>query len=503
MTWLWKIIRDNPLPLWLVLLLTSAFILRIPSFFEPIWYGDEAIYLTVGEALRQGFILYRDIHDNKPPLFYMLTIFAGNLFWFKAILAFFALASAIFFWRIAQILFPKKEKLAKIATVIFAILTTIPLFEGNIANAEIFMLLPTLAAFFLLLSPKISRSRIFIAGLSLGMGMLFKVPAILDALPILVLWFSVFISKRESRVQVIKNILILGSALSLPLLFTFLLWALQGAFINYMQAAFLQTIDYLSLWRGSQSTNTNFLSQNQPLLLRGLLTLALIISLLRLHAKKTISTSLLFVGSWFASSVFALTLSERPYPHYLIIAVPSLALLVGFATTLKNESQFLPYPLFAIFAAVLVIFKFQYYSVFPYYQNFLAFALGQKSQEQYFDQFDHRTNRNYRIARFLTESASPKSKIFVWGNDPEIYVLSKLLPATRFVALYHIEERRAEEKVISGLANNPPKFIILTASALLWPQLAALLGSEYTLVRQEENTQIYLRINHLLYSKTK
>ena len=52
-------------------------ILRVPSIFEPYWYGDEGIYLTIGNALAQGETLYRDIHDNKPPFIYLLALRAG------------------------------------------------------------------------------------------------------------------------------------------------------------------------------------------------------------------------------------------------------------------------------------------------------------------------------------------------------------------------------------------------------------------------------------------
>ncbi len=57
----------NPFLLIIILLMI---LLRIPSLFEPYWYGDEGIYLTLGQAIRKGLLLYRDIHDNKPPLLY-------------------------------------------------------------------------------------------------------------------------------------------------------------------------------------------------------------------------------------------------------------------------------------------------------------------------------------------------------------------------------------------------------------------------------------------------
>jgi len=40
--------------LWLLIALLLLLILRIPNFFEPYWYGDEAIYLSLGNALNKG-----------------------------------------------------------------------------------------------------------------------------------------------------------------------------------------------------------------------------------------------------------------------------------------------------------------------------------------------------------------------------------------------------------------------------------------------------------------
>jgi len=93
------------LPRWIIILLAVVLILRIPTFFEPFSYGDETIYLTLGEGIKQGKVLYKDIHDNKPPLLYILAAIAGNVFWFKTILAFWSLITIVLFWKLAKALF--------------------------------------------------------------------------------------------------------------------------------------------------------------------------------------------------------------------------------------------------------------------------------------------------------------------------------------------------------------------------------------------------------------
>src|SRR3989304_10019309 len=102
-------------PTWLFFVLSIVFILRIPSFFEPYSYGDEMIYLTLGEAIRRGIPLYSGIHDNKPPLLYILAAIAGSLFWFKAILTLWLLVTIFIFWKLTEVLFPKNLRAQQFA----------------------------------------------------------------------------------------------------------------------------------------------------------------------------------------------------------------------------------------------------------------------------------------------------------------------------------------------------------------------------------------------------
>ena len=72
--------------------------------FEPYYYGDEMIYLALGEGIRQGIPLYLGLHDNKPhPLFNcscrQLICFQGNF-------SFWNLITVYGFWKLVKHLFP-------------------------------------------------------------------------------------------------------------------------------------------------------------------------------------------------------------------------------------------------------------------------------------------------------------------------------------------------------------------------------------------------------------
>ena len=48
-----KFIEKTHIPVWLAIVLGIVVLLRIPTFFEPFSYGDEMIYLTLGEGVRR------------------------------------------------------------------------------------------------------------------------------------------------------------------------------------------------------------------------------------------------------------------------------------------------------------------------------------------------------------------------------------------------------------------------------------------------------------------
>src|ERR1035437_4442220 len=162
--------------IWLLIIASLVFFfLRFPSLFEPNWYGDEGIYQTLGIAIRAGRILYRDIFDNKPPLLYLLySLVNSDQFMIRLLSLVFGLLSVIVFYYLCKKLFTN-IKTSFIATIIFAILFGLPLIEGNIANAEHFMLLLNISAGFLVLKSLDSKimnhkSRILLlAGLILGL----------------------------------------------------------------------------------------------------------------------------------------------------------------------------------------------------------------------------------------------------------------------------------------------------------------------------------------------
>ena len=313
--------RLIPKRLWWVFLLVV--VLRIPSLFEPYSYGDEGIYLVLGQAIRKGLVFYRDMHDNKPPFLYMMAGIAGSLFWFRVILAGWYLFNTWIVWKLSESMF-KSEKVAFWASMIFGFASSFTILEGNIANGELFMIMPFCAAVWLVYEgvKKKREKNFFWTGVLASVGFLFKVPIGFDFAG-LGLWVLVLgLAERK------RNLKRLGLRLGGMAVFL-AYYSLKGAGEPYLRSALMQNIGYLSSWSGGAGGGL----LASPLVQRGFLALGLSGGLVAI--RKKIGDEVFGLGLWLVWGLFGALLSERPYPHYMIEVVPSLALLSGLMVSKK------------------------------------------------------------------------------------------------------------------------------------------------------------------------
>ncbi len=490
-----RILEKIHTPFWLVLILALIFLFRIPTFFEPYHYGDEMIYLSLGEAIRRGLVLYLDIYDNKPPLLYFVAAMAGNVFWFRAILAGWMMFTTIIFAKLASALFPKNGLVVKIATFIFAILTTIPLLEGPIPNAELFMIAPTMTAFLILLTKKLNALNILLAGFLFSISALFKLPAVFDIGAIIFFWVISIKINHKNVISLSRNITILLAGFSAPILLTIIWYWSRGALNQYFSAVFIQNIGYLSSWRPADAAEP-LLIRNGPLFVRGGILLSGLIFLLLF--KKKVSKSFLFITAWLLFSLFAATLSERPYPHYLIQVVPAVSLLFGVLSAVQSVEQSLTtIPLLLVFLTILR-YQFWYYPTITYYERFVSLITGRIGRQEYLESFNKNVKRNYKIAEFLITSSKKTDPIFVWGDSSSIYALSKRLPPLRFVADYHISDFSSQDEVLMNLKTERPKFVIILPEAPSFPNLLNFLQNGYVPMEDIEGASIWKSTNFVV-----
>ncbi len=446
------------------------FLLRLPSLFEPYWYGDEGIYLALGQGIRHGLVLFRQIHDNKPPTLYYLAALAHTVFGFRLLLFLVMIPTIYFFYRLSQ-KFLKSKILSQVSTFLFLILTSIPLFEGNIANAEVFMLLPTILAFLIFLNYQKSSLSFLFSGLLLGLAFTIKVPVAIE-FAFLYFWIMIFYKSK------LKNLFIFSFSFLIPITLYLIYFAIMSALQPFLFAALLQNFGYLSSWStGSQQASI----ASGSLLNRGIILLMLwFISFLLFHFKK-ISKNIFFLSAWFFAALFGSLLSGRPYPHYLIQVLPPLCLLIFSFFKSKVWIIFI----FILFVVSLFRYKFYFYPVISYYLNFYSYAIGKKNIDNYRGYFGYDMSQNYLLASKIKSLTSPSDKIYVWGDQSYLFPLSDRLPATKYIVSYHVVDFKAHDLTISELKLTTPKLIIYYPQPLRpFPQLDNFITDYYVLIDQ-------------------
>ena len=473
----------------LIFLLVINLILYVPSLFEPISYGDECIYLTLGNAFRKGLVFYRDIHDNKPPLLYLLAALAnGKLFYFRLL----AIIANLTHLALIYLLIKKLTK-NKWPPFIGGLIFTVGYlaFEGRIANGEIFMMLPVTLAVYLLISNFKNKNLPLglIIGLLFAIGFLFKIPVAFDLFGIL---FATYIlTFKKIKFQNLANIfkekrfwgIIIG--FFLPVFISILYYSSRGAFIPYVRSALMQNIGYLSSWQGSEL----------DLIIRGLILILL--SLALFLARKKCSYYSLFFGSWFIFALFGALLSGRPYPHYLIEIIPPLSILTALTFT-KQRNFFVLLTSYFLILTAYFYFHFWWYPILPYYKNFFSYSSGKISQEQYFSYWGERTKKNYRLAKFIRGTSLPNDRIFIWGDACCVYAISKRLPPGRYTVNYHIFDFNGFKETLRAIKKvKPPIIVKMKNETRIWPELDSfLIKNYYALFLPDLDDQIYLRLNH-------
>lgn len=476
----------------LLLILLVVFILRIPSLFEPHRYADEEIYLTLGQGLRHGLVFYKDIHDNKPPLLYLVAAVAGSLFWLRfALLAVHALG-VIIFWKLAELLFPQRRWAVFASTIFFALFSSLPFLEGNIANGENFMIVPALGGVYLFYRT-LTRSQHLhllwtfpLIGFLFAVAFLFKVPIVFDFLGLFVFW--VLLSQADARlgerlkIVFSRPAILMSAGFFIPVIASILYYSFHGAFEPYVRSALMQNIGYLSSWRNEASVFGN------PLVWRGLCVFG-IIALLFVFSKR-LSRPVRFIIIWTAFSMYGALLSSRPYPHYLLEPLVPVSFLVVLFFSQKSVQDRLS--LFLMIAVIVLVYfenGFWYYKTIPYYQNFIRYISGSQSRDDYFEFWGVR--RNYEIAAYLRERTVPSDRIFVWGTEPSIYTLSERLPVGRYAVSYHIHDFRAYDETLSALHAFPPAYMVIIDDFHEFNSLKSFLDERYFLETSFDSADLY------------
>lgn len=524
---------------WLMLLGISVvfLILRIPSFFDPWWYGDENIYMAVGQGMARGQWLYTEVWDNKPPLIYLIyafsyTIFGSALWPLKVFNGLLGILGVFAFYLTARKIFDLGLRISVVSTGIFALIFATSL-EGSIVNAEnIFMPLVWVGFFLLVyqLHQYLEKNEFSWAWVALGstcwsLAALTKIPAVLEigmlGLILLVAWLKKSVKLDELRSNKDNSILrehytstqpsafllslirglggkfwkffgTIGLVVSLPYLALVLVYALQGNLDQLLFSLVGFGGDYIESGKDPIvfGVSLSFISGT---MLRAILLLMILVTSTWLFWRDQISRNWFILLNWLTVGIFAVLLSERNYPHYLLQILPVFILAGMMVWNLVTNREFIwQLRLTTGLLAILILqtflttftggtFFWNYYSPQHYYGGFGQVVVGQRSLESWRADYNEELITTQSIlVQNIQELTEPEDKVYVVANRPDLYFLSGRLSGQKFVADYHYSKEDIPE-MFETIKSNDTELILIDGRSDKAEAFYAIIQGDYVL----------------------
>lgn len=467
--------------------------LRVPSLFEPRWYGDEGIFAAVAQNMRDGRTLYGEAWDNKPPLIFFT--YAGTQSAFgPGVGALHAVATAAVLatqlvvialaWRIAG---PAR---AALAAMLFALIMGTPVIEGTLAMTETFMILPAslamLAIVFASDAPDGRRQTLeVVAGVAFGVAAAYKQVAVFDAMAAGV--FLMLTAPHPSR-----SIARLVAGLAAPQVALAAYFLAAGAFGEYWYAI----AGSLGLY--SEIAPQPGLFARIASYVPALLVTAYLVRRQQLGGAITIAHLPLL---WLAFALIGVTSSAFPFPHYLQQAAPAAVLVVSIMPwpSAQDDLGRITLSIAAATAFVLVFTQFapEYRErtqtdPLAYYRTFAEMRRGDIDDKTYALRFDGKALAVDDISALMRADGAGDT-VFVWGELPWVYAATGATNPSRYYTSFLGElVPGAKPEIMRDVEADEPVYVVIHDSGYSpFPELEEFVRGRYALLRAQGDWRLY------------
>lgn len=184
------------------------------------------------------------------------------------------------------------------------------------------------------------------------------------------------------------------------------------------------------------------------------------------------------IVAWLVTGIIIMGVQAKGYDYHWLPTLPALALLAAaglerLQRTMHARPALLKASnvvLAAVFLGIMIV------NIWPRTWGYLS---GQQDQASYYDQFvagaadEFNAGDSLRVATLLRERVAAGDSLYIWGFRPEVYYLSGLNPATRFifqfplVGSWYPPEWR-DENVETLWAALPPYVLVLQVDYMPW-----------------------------------
>jgi len=463
---------------------TSWFLLLAILFFAALRFRlrdaplerDEGEYAYAGQLILKGIPPYQQAYNMKLPGTYaayalVLAIFGQSSAGIHLGLIFINAATSLLVFGIAKNLFG--NRCAAFAGVSYAALSASPALFGIAGHATHFVVIAAAAGLLLLLhAVENGRATLLLAsGLCLGLAFLMKQPGIFFcAFGLLYLIYREWTATLPWKAMATHSS-ILAAGMALPFALTCLVLYWMGVFRSFWFWTFSYARAYggiVTLHEGLhelQNSGAPIFTENAGFYLLAALGFVLLFRDVRARRHW------LFIAGLLIFSFAAVSAGLFFRPHYFILLLPAMSLLVGIAvetTTQALETQGLGTFVVAIPAVVFGLAFFL--SVFEARSILLAPDSVTACRRLY------RGNpfpEARQLAELLKTSSPPDARIAVFGSEPEIFFYAQRRSATGYIYMYSLMEDQAfatqmQQQMINEVTASHPEFAVFVDDGLSW-----------------------------------
>lgn len=538
------------------------------TFLLRIWYAvnlyqDDGLWFTAAEEILRGKALYREIFFDKPPLLPLVyaalfKLFGVHILTIRLFTICYAILISSLLCLFGSRLYDRRTGL--VAGLMFAIFSTTYI-SGDMQslNTEFLMAPFYIAGAFLLIRSCAAHQRpgllAFAGGVMAGIAFQINPKGEFDLIFFALLlavgrsWHHAPLLKYAPRAMKLCALAVAGlAAASLP----FVAWLFAtdsvSRYVLYVWKWGLRYSSYYPLGRGAEiflHYGTDYFLINNMLLLGLLIVAGVTTRRMLSRTKRVEGESREFFNTdvalllWFAVSFAGVAAGGRFFAHYYFQIIPSLCLtgsrgLLALFSWSKSRSQF------AKAAVVILLISGFGNTLVRTHSETAALAFGWMRKRP------NNINRETRIAAAIVRdipnpadavdrlgsegirsggprtraAESPADYLLVWGNWPEVYYWSGLLPASGYLSSqpltglpadvwYGSEEYRlilddkttaaARAELLADLERTPPMYIIdelglrdARFSIMDYPELRDFMN-KYERLTSESSAPIYIR----------
>jgi 4-amino-4-deoxy-L-arabinose transferase-like glycosyltransferase len=460
------------------------------------------MYSVVANEVVDGGRPYIDAVERKPPLLFWTyaSIFkmAGKFNWsalhFVALL--WTLGSMAGLYLIGRELFDRNTGL--LAALFYSVFQPWGTWKNLSADGEMLMNLPIILAWAIAFRRTSSRFRpeLLVAGALLAAAFLLKQPAAIAAVPlgVYLLLPSYLASRNLTRVNsLVQAATLTAGFLAVLGVVTIVLWKERIFHDALYWTLAAEDVPHV-FWQKGILTTLAFLVACLPLVIGSIMACR---SDSDLWVER-IPERIALLGLLAASAIGAAA-GARFYPHYYVQLIPPLTLLAApYYAELWSKKIKPPYWLFR----PKVTFAWLVLTVIAFSVIHWTGLVPQRAPSE--------------TGQYLFTHSNPEDRIFVWGQNPKIYLQAQRRPACRYITSFpltgHIFGGRVpgldtRSRILPGAWNNleedfarhPPAYIVddeadsKTAQHPVkdFPILANLLKQQYAVVARTAEGVIY------------